>query len=333
MKKKYQLLLCMTTAMVFSACSKTGFSPVAEEVVTKEEVIPVDPVTPDVPETPVVPVDPSYSFKVSNGACNQDSSTSVISCLKCDVPTVTPKLQLSAKAQALVDVMYLACQIKNKSDLSDYRPTKEQIIEKLNRGSDELYPDTPRTSRMEQVIQGLTNTSDDSLRKKMFGGLWYKPPYSDAFETYFGLAVQEAKSTFCWDGDKQTKQITNNVGYYSIDWINCTHSENGDPFNCKERPEYVLGLGYRNQLQNVLKTSVEQPYSKPIPDPQAKCSWEKFEGDDIIEAIKQVKKWKSEGKKIAMSVIKGDAVGFCGDASSTILKPGMTVELGTFSCK
>ncbi len=323
MKNTNQLILTLAVAVMFAGCGKTTFSQIEEASLAKAE-IPVDG-NPDV----VVPPQPVTGFKVSNGACNSDSSTKVLSCLSCDVPSNPPVRQLSTKAQALVDSMYLACQISNKSDHNAFRPTKEMIIEKLNRGSDALYPETARTSQMELVIQGLTNESDSSLRQKMFGGLFYKPPYSDAFETYFGLTVQEAKSTFCWNGDKKTPVITDPEGVYSKSYLDCTYGSS--PFSCTELPAYVTAQSYRKQLNNVLAKSISEPYVAEV-KPSKTCAWDKFEGDDIIEAKKQIKAWQSKGRTISMEVTQGNGVGFCGIASESALKSGMSVALASYVC-
>ncbi len=324
MKNQTRIILIFTTAMLLSACSKTTFTNINPSM-NKVLDVPMDIIEPD-------PV--QFGFKMSSGACNQDSSTNVLSCMKCDVP-VNPKVrQLSVKAQALVDSMYLACQISNKSDHNNFRPTKEMLIEKLNRGSDELYPDTPRTAQMELVVNGLTNELDNSLQKKMFGFLWYTASYSDAFETYFGLTVQEAKSTFCWNGDKQTPALTDaSLTLISKSMIDCLYGNGGHNGTCKELPEYELAKGYRKQLENVLSKSISSPYVAPGALPQKTCAWEKFEGDDLVEAKKQVSKWKQEGRTVAMEVLQGDGAGFCGMADATTLKPGMNVKVATYICK
>lgn len=324
MKKENQRLIFLVGVVIaMSACSKTGFSNLSPVTSTKTD-IPLDPVVPDDPL-------PSYVSKLSSGACQSDSSTSVLSCLKCNVPLNPPVApQLSVKAQALVDAMYLACQISNKSDKNNFRPTKEMIVNKLNRGAQALYPETARTSQMSLVIAGLTNASDDSLRKKMFGGLWYQPSYSDAFETYFGLTVQEAKSTFCWDGNVQTSSITGVSGLYSIDWVQCQSSGG---FNCQERPDYVLALGYRSQLQNVLYKSIQEPYVSPVPLPAKTCTWDKFEGDDMAAALVQFKKWKAQGRQLSMEFKNADGVSQCGVAAESNLKQGYTVAIASYSCK
>lgn len=327
MKKKNQRVIFLFGVIIaMSACSKTGFLEVTSAPITKTEI----PLDPPVEEPPVVSP-PSYVSKLSSGVCKSDSSTSILSCLKCNVPLNPPTPpQLSAKAQALVDIMFLACQVPNKSDKNNFRPTKEMLVQKLNRGSQVLYPETSRTSQMAMVIAALTNSADGSMRKKMFGGLWYQPPYSDAFETYFGVTVQEAKSTFCWDGNVQTPAITGVSGLYSYDWAQCQSS---GMFNCQERPEYIAAQGYRSQLENVLSKSIHQPYVPPTPLPEKKCSWDKFEGDDIVAAMKQFKKWKAEGRQLSMELKKTDGASQCGIADENNLKQGYTVAIASYVCK
>lgn len=346
MKKEIQRLIFLSGAVIaMSACSKTSFSDVSTAVQSQVD-IPLEPVVPpvepqplplppppvvEVPPPVVVPPAPVYSFKLSSGACNSDSSTALLSCLKCDVPmNPPPPPQLSAKAQALVDAMFLACQIKNPSDRNNFRPTKEMLVQKLNRGSDALYPETTRTAQMSLVIAGLTNEADGSLRKKMFSGLWYQPPYSDAFETYFGLTVQEAKSTFCWDGGTQTPRITGVSGLYSKQWVDC--QSYGNLF-CKEIPAYVTAWGYRDQLSDVLIKSITQPYVPPAPLPAKTCRWDKFEGDDMKAASAQFKKWKAEGRQLSMEIKKANGVSQCGVASEKNLVVGYTVAMASYVCQ
>lgn len=328
MKKKNQRLIFLVGAIIaMSACGKTSFSDLAPVTAGKTEI----PVDPPVVVPPVVNP-PAFVSKLSTGVCSSDSSTSVLSCLKCNVPVnPPPPPQLSAKAQALVDAMFLACQTPNKSDKNTFKPTKEMLIKKLNRGSQLDYPETPRTAMMSLVIAGLTNPNDNSLRKKMFGGLYYQPPYSDAFETYFGLTVQEAKSTFCWDGNIETPDITGVSGLYSYEWAQC--QSNGFSHTCQELPEYVVAQRYRSQLELVLKKSIFQPYVPPASLPEKKCSWDKFEGDDIVAAIKQFKKWKAEGRQLSMEFKKADGVSQCGAADESNLKQGYTVAIASYSCQ
>ncbi len=327
MKKEIQRLIFLVGLVAMSAsCSKTSFTNVAPDAISKAEVPADNPI-----DQPDVVAPPTYNAKVTSGLCKGDSSTQVLSCLSCDVPVNPPAPpQLSAKAQALVDAMFLACQIPNLSDRNNFRPTKEMLVKKLNRGSTVLYPETPRNSQMAMVIEGLTNPTDNSLRKRMFGKLWYSGTYSDAFETYFGLTVQEAKSTLCWDGDVDTPNITGYSGLYSKQYMDCVNE--GRP-NCRIPPDYVAADVYRNQLENVLNTSIRNPYVAPTPLPAKTCSWEKFEGDDIQKAKEQFKAWKAEGRKLSMEIRKGNGVSMCGDASDASFVTGVTVSIASYSCK
>ena len=324
MKKEIQRLIFLAGLVAMTAaCSKTSFTDVSHAVGAQAEV-PTDPVVP----LPNVPV---FNSKISSGLCKSDSSTSVLSCLKCDVPLNPPAPpQLSAKAQALVDAMFLACQIPNASDRNNFRPTKEMLVNKLNRGSNLLYPDTKRSPQMALVIEGLTNPTDDSLRQLMFSKLWYSGSYSDAFETYFGLTVQEAKSTLCWDGNVQTPAITGVSGLYSKDYMDCMNE--GRP-NCRVPAAYVAAEGYRNQFGNVLTTSISDPYVAPKPLPSKTCSWEKFEGDDIAKAKEQFKRWKAEGRKLSMEIRKADGAALCGIANEASFVSGITVSIASYICK
>ncbi len=320
MKKQINGLILLVAVIALSACNKTQFSELSPAVSAKT----------DIPLDPVLPIGPNFNSKLSSGLCKADSSTAVLSCLKCDVPQVKPVPQLSVKAQALVDAMFLACQVPNGSDLTNFRPTKEMLVNKLNRGSQALYPDTPRTAQMELVIQGLTNTVDSSLQKRMFGGLWYRPPYSDAFETYFGVTVQEAKSTFCWDGNIQTPNITGISGLYSKKWLDAQYGNNpGGP----DLPDYILAQGYRRELQNVLTKSIFEPYQAPAVEPAKKCSWDKFEGNDVVAAKIQIKKWKSEGRKLTMEMKKPNGAGLCGVADESQLTEGTSVSIASYICQ
>jgi len=322
MKKLNSLLIGAVAITMFASCNKTDFSSLAQGQ-TQQDI----PTEPGVIPPPVS----GPTYKLSNGACAADSSTQVLSCLKCDVPQVVAKPQLSTKAQALHDIMLLACNVSNKSDANNFRPTEAMILNKLNRASEDIYPESKRTAQMTLVIQGLTNPTDNSLRQKMFGGLWYQPPYSDAFETYFGITVPEAKSLFCWNGDKMTGGLTDITGLVSKDYLDCQYSDSS--FNCKEKPEYIAAYGYRTQLENALKLGVTNPYVAPAPTPQKKCSWNRFEGNDLVAALVQLKAWKAEGRKVSLAIKNADGASSCGEAVESNLKPGSTVQLATYKCE
>ncbi|MBC7456889.1 MAG: hypothetical protein H7235_01330, partial [Bdellovibrionaceae bacterium] len=130
------VLTALVAVSLFVGCSKMQFTDAGSSISGKESIIPID--NPPIPIDPVIPglPLPSNSFKVSSGACANDSSTQLLSCLKCDVPQVTQAPQLSAKAQALLDTMTLACGITNKSDRNGFRPTRDMILNKLNQASE-----------------------------------------------------------------------------------------------------------------------------------------------------------------------------------------------------
>ncbi len=319
-----KLVAAVIAVSLFFGCGKMQFMDVSSSTSGKASIIPVSPSPIPIDNVgPILP--PPSSFKVFSGVCATDSSTQLLSCLKCDVPQVVQAPQLSAKARALLDTMTLACGIANGSDQNSFRPTKDMILNKLNQASQTNYPESKRTALMEMTIQGLTNPNDSSLRQKMFGGLWYQPPYSDAFETYFGITSSEAKSTFCWNGNVMNGAVTDPVGVYSIEWAQC------QSFPCVEKPVYIQAQVFRTQLQKSLSLGVTNPYSAPAPDPQKSCRWDKFEGNDLIAAKQQLKLWKSQGRKVSMSVKKNNA-GLCSDATENNITEGSNVEMATYSC-
>lgn len=318
----------MTAALTLMSCNKMQFADIASKGTTATSVVPTDPMPIDPVPLPSVP---TFTFKMTNGACAADSSTQVVSCLNCQVPQLVQEPQLSKKAQALLDIMTLSCPIKNKSDLTSYLPTRAEILNKINRASESIYPDSVRTTLMEKTISGLTDPNDNTLRQYMFGGIYYRPPYSDAFETYFGIGVAEAKATFCWYGDKMTGKIEYATGIQSADYLNCLF--NKDPFSCKERADYVQAQVYRAQLSNALKLSVIDPYKASAPKPGVSCTWDAFEGDDMTKAAEVLNQWKSEGRKVSMEIIKGGAVGTCSNADATNLQLGLTVKMGSYKCQ
>lgn len=323
--KIQHVLLTVTVAMTLMSCNKMQFSDVSSTGQTANSIIPLDPVVPN----PVTP--PTTSFKMTSGACAADSSTSVVSCMNCQVPQVVQEPQLSKKAQALLDIMTLSCPVKNKSDLTSYVPTRAEILKKINRASESIYPDSARTAIMETTIAGLTDVNDDSLRQYMFSGLYYRPPYSDAFETYFGIGIAEAKATFCWYGDQMTGKIEYPTGVQSAQYLNCLYVQ--DPYSCKERADYIQAQTYRSQLENALKLSITNPYQASAPQAGVSCSWDAFEGDDMTEAAKVINQWQSEGRQVSMEIIKGGNIGQCAAADVNNLQSGLTVKIGSYKCQ
>lgn len=228
---------------------------------------------------PVVPQDPDV-YKKTNGDCAPDSSTQLLSCLKCNVPSVpAQEPQLSQKGQYLLDIMTLSCQVPNGSDPKNYKaPTRAQLLSLLNRCSPSLYKDTVASSSQQSVIDQLLSPTGE-LRKKMFGGLWYKPPYSDRFETFFGLEVSEVRAMLCYD-QGIVRGTLYDIGYY----------ENFSS-NYHMPPEYVKGNLIRDDLKNCAALSLSDPWKPTAQDKPKKCRYETITGVPGVPISDQIHLW------------------------------------------
>jgi len=256
--------------------------------------IPMDPVIlPPVISKPL-PV-------LSKGTCTANSSTVLTSCQKCTVPLNPPApAQFSKKGQSLIDVMSIACSVSNKSAPKNYvPPTKTELMARLNRLSPQFYPDSVMSGFQISTIEGLK--INPALQEKMFGGLWYQPPYSDAFETYFGLEVAEVVSQICYQNSNSTFTPYNSSVLMSKQMIDCTYASS-NPFSCVETPAYVAANVYRNNLRAAMIQSVKNPYTTPEPKPSKICSWEKFEGLYELGGEEQLGKWLASEQKISMEI-------------------------------
>ena len=299
--KKIQLAIKATLlagAFVAVSCQRMQFVPVSQNT-QASLALPEDPVTPPV-VIPVTPPAPKPQPVFSNGACAADSSTVLTSCQKCNVPLNPPAApQFSKKGQSLIDVMSLACSINNKSAPKNYvAPTKAELIQRLNRLSPALYPDSAMTTLQFNTIEGLK--TDSALQQKMFGGLWYQPPYSDAFETYFGLEIGEVVYQLCYQSPSSTFTPYNTTLLQSKQMIDCSYGPSSSP--CKELPAYIAGNVYRNDLRAGMIESIQNPYVAPKPTPSKTCAWEKFEGLYELGGAEQIGKWLVSSQKISMDV-------------------------------
>lgn len=245
------------------------------------------------PPTPVDPPPPPKNEYLKNqGACAADSSTQVTSCMKCPIPAPPVQApQLSYKAQALLEIMSKACQITNKSDPADYvAPTREAILAQINRCSPSLYRDTTATSTQNSLIQSLVADSD-VLRKKMFGKLWYNPPYSDNFETFFGLDIGEVRGLICYQNSGLSGAIYD-ASYYN----------SPDPFSYKMPKEYIQANQIREDLKNCLTESYRHPWVKQPDPPPKTCRFESISGLSGEPIQNQVRQWLSQGWKVSVEV-------------------------------
>lgn len=133
-------------------------------------------------------------------------------------PPVTPPpagddWDLSSKAKKLIRIMYQACQEKNRSEPKGYvAPTRAELESRLRACTPEIYPDTVMTPAEVETIGSLLR-GEKHLYKHMFSGLWYRPPYSDQIDTYFGLGVAEAVQILCY---KEIPALTGNLLTYEM---------------------------------------------------------------------------------------------------------------------
>jgi hypothetical protein len=347
--KRLLKIIVLAATFLAVSCQRTQFAEVPSESQSSLSVvpdIPVDPTEPivepvpepvieptppvDPPPPPVTVVKPLPSY--TNGPCAPDSSTDLTSCQKCIVPQNPVVSQFSSKGKSLIDIMAIGCSVPNKSAPAGYvPPTKAQLIERLNQLTPEIYPDSPMSALQIATIEGLK--IDSNLQKKMFGKLWYQPPYSDAFETYFGIEVGEAVYQLCYRSPESVFTPYNKTPLVSKKMMDCMYGNN--PSNCKESSDYIDGNVYRNQLRYGMIQSLTNPYNGSNPTSPAKqCAWEKFEGLYELGGAEQIGKWLVSGQKISMEV-KGIG-GKCASVSSIPTGsdiPEGEVILAAYVCK
>lgn len=237
------------------------------------------------------PTLPTPSLTKSNGTCSADGSTQLTSCMKCDIPANPPQQPpLSNKAKSLYGIMTKACAFLAQKYPQNYHPLPEKkVLEYLNRCTTSDYVDSNMSNMQQSVVTALNDETSDSLRQKMFGGLWYQPPYSTAFETYFGLEVQEAAAVFC-QGHLPLNGKLVDIGYW----------QSPDPDHYQLPAEYVAANVFRNQLKGCISTSLNQPWQPaPVP-PQKKCKFELIEGQVNEEYRAELTRWLSQGWKIGL---------------------------------
>ena len=265
---------------------------------------------------------------LKSGICASDSSTQLLTCMNCIVPLNPPQPpQFSEKGKALIDIMTIGCSVPNKSAPKGYEPpTRAELIARLNRLSPTFYPDSSMTDGQKKVVHGLR--TDPKLQQKMFGGLWYQPPHSDHLETYFGVTTAEAVYALCYNETGYTPT----TALMSKDFLDCQY--NGDPYSCREKPEYVKANGYRVQLNNAMKESIRNPYVAPPQTPAKKCSWENFEGDYDLGGEEVLARWLVAGFKAGMEI--GNLGGKCEMVTSIPTgsnKPRGLVKMAGYICK
>lgn len=264
------------------------------------------------------------TYLKTRGDCAPDSSTAVVSCIRCEVPPL-PAVEppMSLKARQLLQIMNEGCGIYNKSYSSTYiAPTAAAHLAKLNRCSPQAYRDTIPSPSQEDLLARLLD-HDVALYQKMFGGLWYQPPYSDYFETYFGIEVREAVQVFC---TQTNSNFTGNL--YPIEWY---HSENPDSFQLSQA--YIDANNYRTDLKACIQESVMNPWQPEGPAPTQKvCRFETMEGASGEPIESQISAWLSQGYKVGAQIKN---LGLCLEISDAAqIKPYHgEVVIGGYTCE
>lgn len=288
MKTRAALLI---TFCLLSACSQKNFVPgelMAAQI--GEEFPPVDHVDP-IPE-------PEPLRKM--GACVDQES--VASCLKCENPLPPPEPPRAlSKGQKLAKIMAMSCQIYNKSYPRGYvAPSAAQIEAQMLACTKDIYPETATSSAQAATIDRLLNESDDSLRQKMFKGMWFQPPYTGHFETYFGLDGAEAAYAFCLNAGAST--ISGEL--YTTERAMAEGREGGYEMWLRDpaaQARWNAAQTIRKQLQSCFnKPGTVEPEPTPNPVPQKKCEYKSFEGRYEKGGKKEIKDLLEEGYKVAI---------------------------------
>ena len=275
--------------ILLSSCNKMSFSPTQAKL---------DNSSFDVPPT----LDPLPNVTLPDplkktGACADKQS--VTSCLSCNVP-VNPPAQpaISTKAQKLAQIMAMSCQIYNKSYPTPYTaPTVEQIRSHILACTPALYPETPMTSAQTALINSLLDPSNDSLRQRLFKGLWYQPPLTDDFALYFGLENKEAAYAFCMDrpiyGYLFTQEYATAITTKRLEeWQS----------NLEAQARWNAAQALRAQLFSCLNKpgGVVTPDPTLPPPPVHSCDYKSFEGYYELGGRDEVATYLAQGYKVAV---------------------------------
>jgi hypothetical protein len=125
------------------------------------------------------------------------------------------------------------------------------VFARIVRCTNEAYPETPLTPQAQGTISSLLS-SDASLREHIYNFLWYRLPYTDHFELYFGLTNLEARQIFC-HGRPASAVLASPL--FTTEQARAMSSEHGlyywenDP---AAQRRYNLVQSYREQLRRCL---------------------------------------------------------------------------------
>lgn len=271
------------------------------------------------PDPVVIPTPPVYEKQ--SGSCST-SGTHLLSCSSCQsiAPIVPPAL--SKKAKELIEIMYLSCQQPSfaKGKLNYVPPTREEIFNKLDNCTPNLYQESAFVRNQSEVIQRLLDPSDNWMRKKMFNALWYQPPYSTGFETYFGITPGEAAQVFCDRMDDLSfGNVINPSDWYSesVEW---------------KKYYLIADQVYVPQLRSCFQKSLNNPYVPPNPIPGKTCSYESISGPAENDLFLAVASWLADGRSVS---IESKTFNICKSINSLsdILEIAGELTASSVSCK
>lgn len=114
----------------------------------------------------------------------------------------------NTKYAELLNTMQANCNVVNDSDKDVVRPmdaaaTLDQMGY-CTRDAYARYRLSIRDPEQDEIVSRLVK-GDPSVNETTSGGLWFKPPYSHAFASYFGLEQKEARQLFCSRKSSQEK--------------------------------------------------------------------------------------------------------------------------------
>jgi hypothetical protein len=203
---------------------------------------------------------------------------------------------MSTKAQKLAKIMAMSCQIPNRSYPAGYVPPSAKDIEtRLLACTPALYPETPMTTPQSQSIDRLLDEKDDSLRQKMFKGVWYQSPFTEYFETYFGLDNAEAANVICMN-----KGVLPNI-LATKEYLDAFYGDNFDSW--QNNPAAQARWNFAQMLRQQLLSCFDKPSNPPTPitPPGAKvCQYRSFEGDYQKGGLEEITQDLADGYKLAV---------------------------------
>lgn len=324
-KRNVLVLGLAIVGLTMSACNNLKFTEVSKaQLNTVASVeppidIPSDTVVPPV-EPPVV-VPPQYNK--TSGACAADSSTSVTSCLKCKVPSIpSTEPVLSQKASNLLEIMTLACQVPNKFDPVGYKaPSRSQILARISRCTNDLYPESATTKGQKKTINGLLDLNNGELRTRLFSKYFISPPDSNYFETYFGFDGQEVRQVFCGGGAAPSNDL------YAPQYMQSITT----PWDAGIPVAYKNGNVYRNQLKKCMHESDVNPWSGTSGSTQ-KCQYEQMSGPNGVAITEQIQIWLAAGYSVGADIKSQNMCGSITDVSQIVNASG-DVAIGAYRCQ